>query len=190
MTRFVARHAKYTGRFRSITGPTALRETLEDYYGHSDFRSGQEAVVQAVLRGRDVAVLWCTGSGKSLCYQFPALHSKKTAVVVSPLISLMTDQVTHLNNTVGGSVHWHNSGGGARQKLACFLGSAQYDLSVEAAALRGEYAIVYVTPEKLLAGGFLSRLAELHKAKGLSLLAVDEAHCVSQWGHDFRPQYQ
>ena len=147
---------------------------------HDKFRDGQSAVVQAALAGQDVAVFWATGRGKSICYQLPALHSGRTAIVVSPLISLMTDQVERLNNTVGR---------GERQ-VAAFLGSAQLDPTIERRALDGAFPLVYMSPEKLMMGGTLERLAELHQRKPLLLFAIDEAHCVSEWGHDFRPEYQ
>jgi RecQ family ATP-dependent DNA helicase len=156
----------------------ALQETLQKYFGYDDFRTGQLEVIQAALDHRDVGVFWATGSGKSLCYQIPALHTGHVAIVVSPLISLMEDQVHKLN-------------GLSDRPLATFLGSAQGDASMEDRALQGEFPLVYVTPEKLLAGNFLDRLAHLHTHKNrLSLIAIDESHCVSEWGHDFRPEYR
>eukprot|EP00425_Heterocapsa_triquetra_P031424 CAMPEP_0195119598 /NCGR_PEP_ID=MMETSP0448-20130528/119840_1 /TAXON_ID=66468 /ORGANISM="Heterocapsa triquestra, Strain CCMP 448" /LENGTH=909 /DNA_ID=CAMNT_0040156943 /DNA_START=42 /DNA_END=2769 /DNA_ORIENTATION=+ len=153
---------------------------LKEYFGHEGFRSGQHEVVCAAGQGRDVAVFWATGAGKSLCYQLPALQTGKTVLIISPLISLMMDQVTKFNATAGAGQGGHR---------ACFLGSAQVDPQVEQAALRGEYRLVYMTPEKLT-GPFLQRLKPLHEKKGIALVAVDEAHCISEWGHDFRPAYR
>ena len=156
----------------------ALKQTLQKYFGYSNFRSGQLEVIQASLAQRDVGVFWATGSGKSLCYQIPALHTGHIAVVVSPLISLMEDQVHKLN-------------GLSEQPLATFLGSGQVDASMEERAMDGEFPLVYVTPEKMLSMNFLDRLAHLHKHKNrLSVIAIDESHCVSEWGHDFRPEYR
>jgi hypothetical protein len=119
---------------------SSLTATLKKFFGHDAFRAGQLDVVAAAVSGRDAAVYWSTGSGKSMCYQIPALHTGKTTLVVSPLVSLMQDQVTHLNNTAGeGNV-----------ELAAFLGSAQTDASVQERALRGEFRVLYVTPEKLV----------------------------------------
>ena len=152
-----------------------LKETLSKFFGYPDFRPGQMEIVQAALKGQDVAVFMATGSGKSICYQIPALHNETITFVVSPLISLMQDQVHKLNGLFF-------DGNNEVDNLATFLGSGQFDVTQERKALNGAFRLVYITPEKLLSAGFLDRLLTLHTSKRkIGLIAIDEAHCVSEW---------
>ena len=154
-----------------------LYDTLLTYYGHNTFREGQLDAINAVLDGKDVGIFWPTGHGKSMVYQLPALITGKTAIVVSPLISLMQDQVHALNNRDDGI------------DIAAFLGSSQMDPNVENNVFKGKYRLVFVTPEKIAGSNFLHRLKHELGIDKIVLIAIDEAHCVSQWGLGFRPDY-
>lgn len=166
---------------------TSLTNTLSKHFGYVSFRSGQYQVINAVLSGRDCAVFWSTGRGKSICYQIPPLHTHKISLIVSPLISLMEDQVSKLNGLLRDESN--------EKEVAVYLGSAQTDHMAERRALDGEYSIIYCTPEKLVQSSFLEELGQLHlkgkqRNRELCLIAIDEAHCVSEWGHDFRKEYR
>ncbi|HEX7101944.1 MAG TPA: DNA helicase RecQ [Nitrolancea sp.] len=156
------------------TGPSPLLATLRSTFGYSAFRPYQREIIQSIMGGRDVLALLPTGGGKSLCYQIPALLLDGLTVVVSPLIALMKDQVDRLRS-LGIAATYINSS----------LDSAEIR-ERQMAVARGEIKLLYVAPERLMAGGFIRRLARLQVA----LVAIDEAHCISAWGHDFRPEYR
>lgn len=150
-----------------------MKETLRKYWGYDSFRPGQEEIISSVLEGRDTLAILPTGGGKSICFQVPALMKEGICIVVSPLIALMKDQVQNLGRR-------------GIQALAVYSGMTHREIDIALDnAVYGDYKFLYLSPERLRTRLFRARLEKMN----VSYLVIDEAHCISQWGYDFRPDY-
>ena len=153
--------------------PLTKEQVLKQYYGYDKFRPLQADVIDWVLYGQDAMVLMPTGGGKSVCFQIPALIMQGLTLVISPLIALMHDQVQALKANGVPSAYLNSSLDGNQQAV------------IERQVRDGELKLLYISPEKLFTQGYLDWIKSLN----ISLFAIDESHCVSTWGHDFRPEY-
>src|SRR6266852_1431429 len=151
-----------------------LYEALHRYWGYEAFRPGQEAIVRCLAAGRDACVIMPTGGGKSLCYQLPAVLDARTAVVISPLIALMQDQVAQLLQ-MGISAACLTAGSPPEERAHVLQQAAS-----------GKYQLLYLSPERIALGNTVDWL----KGLPISFFAIDEAHCISEWGHEFPPEYR
>ncbi len=151
-----------------------LHATLKRYWGYDSFRPMQERIVQSLMSGADAAVIMPTGGGKSLCYQLPAVALGKTVVVISPLIALMQDQVAQLGDM------------GIPAALLNSSLAPDDQREVMRAAMEGAYRLLYLSPERLARNDTIAWLRRVP----LAFFAIDEAHCISEWGHEFRPEYR